>query len=100
MMMMMMMMMIRKRIRRNELFNFYIKNQSTANCFFSPFFIRRCATISAYTRLTSGSLLQKHDYKTLRATKEGRPSLHSMFKIHRFVYVLHRIDKRGEANKI
>jgi hypothetical protein len=39
--------------------------------------------------------------KTLQAIKEGRPSLYHMLKIYTdFVYVLHRVDKRGEANKI
>jgi hypothetical protein len=60
--------------------------------------------------VTSSGLCQGHHQapfyknmiiKILHAIKEGRPSLYNMFKnIYRFVYVLHRIDKRGKTNKI
>jgi hypothetical protein len=52
-------------------------------------------------RPSSGSFLQKRDYKISTCYKRGKAfSLQYVENIYRFVYVLHRIDKRGEANKI
>jgi hypothetical protein len=48
-------------------------------------------------RPSSGSFLQKHEYKNSTRYKRGKCYVKN---IYRFVYVLHRINKRGESNKI
>jgi hypothetical protein len=80
--------------------NILRKNSLNSQLFFLLSLLGGERLVSAYTRLSSDSLLQKHDYKTLHAIKEGRPSFYNMFKNIQFVYVLHKIDKGGKANKI
>jgi hypothetical protein len=52
-------------------------------------------------RPSTGSFLQKHEYKNCTCYKTGKAfSLQYVKNIYRFVYALHRIDKRGKANNI
>jgi hypothetical protein len=52
-------------------------------------------------RPSSGSFLQKHEYKNATCYERGKIfHLQYVKNIYRFVYVLHRIDKRGKANKL